>query len=179
MPTVLKRLSTVGAAAGAVLVMVAAPAGAGASSSLAATDAGSATQLAGVAQPGSIAEEAGPQATGPAAGSVGFRVYNLQCFARDVTFNADTFETGRSGVQRFRQQAQLQEFAGRWANRSAVSRVTSQKFPNNASSFHFDRHWDGSHANNGASWRVKWQGFYLNGGGGVIAKTKVITATCF
>ncbi len=178
MSSTLKRLSTVGAAGGAALVLFAGPALAGPAASLSATANG--TDPAGATTAATVTDEGvGPAATGSAAASVGFRISNARCTANHVLFNADTYETGFSGVQRLQQRAQLQEFTTRgWVNATGVSTATSTRFPNDGRSFHFSRKWDGTHAANGASWRVKWQGFYLNGGGGAIASTKVILVTC-
>jgi hypothetical protein len=178
MSSTLKRLSTVGAAGGAALVLFAGPALAGPSASITASG-GSATP-AGASTAASVTDEGvGPATTGSAAAAVGFRVSNARCFSNDVSFNANTFETGFSGVQRFQQRAQLQEFTTRgWVNATGVSTATSTRFPNDGRSFQFNRHWDGRHVANGASWRVKWQGVYLNGGGAAIARTKIILVTC-
>ncbi len=181
MSRVLKRLSTAGVAAGAALLMAAGPASAGADASMTASEPGTSRAALGApsAKGGEVTGPVG-QVTGEAAASVGFVVNNLRCFSNAVVFNARTFENGRSGVQQFQQRAQLQEFAfGAWRNRTAVSRVNSTRFPNDFRNFSFTREWRGNHVANGASWRVKWQGFYLNGFGQVIAQTRVITATCF
>ena len=171
------RALTVGAAMGTALVLAAAPAGA-AGSPLTATEPGAAARPSGEAEAGVLDA---PQAVeGAARAAVGYNVRNLRCFPNNVVFDALTFENGRSGVQQFRQRAQLQELTSfGWVNRSATSVVNSTRFPNNATSFRFDRHWTGSHVNNGAAWRVKWQGLYLNGFGQVIARTPNVTATCF
>jgi hypothetical protein len=162
MQSVTKRAAALGVAAAAAIAMQAAPAGASTSSSHAA-------KISSAAQPSSVAR----------AGTVGFKVNNGKCFANKITFTAKTYETGRSGVQRFRQKAVLQEFrGGRWVNR-ATSTKASTKFPNNAVSYSYTLNWTGTHTANGSSWREVWQGFYLNGWGGVIAKTKKITLTCF
>jgi len=178
MSSTLKRLTTVGAAGGAALVLFAGPALAGPSASLSATANGA--DSAGASTSATVTDEGvGPAATGSAAAAVGFRISNARCTANHVLFNADTFETGFSGVQQLQQLAQLQKFTTRgWVNATTVSTATSASFPNDGRSFHFSRKWDGTHAFNGASWRVKWQGLYFNGGGGTIARTKVILVTC-
>ena len=117
--------------------------------------------------------------SGAAAAAVGFRVFDSVCLAGNVLFTADTYETGFSGVRRFRHKAQLQEFTARgWVNRSPMAFQPSTRFPNDGRSFHFARDWNGAHVANGASWRVKWQGQYLNGSDQVIAQTNWITVTC-
>ena len=94
-----------------------------------------------------------------------------------MKFTARTYETGLSGVQRFRQKAILQEFTGfGWANRSTKT-IRSTKFPNTAGSTSFTLDWTGTHVNSGASWRI-WPGFYLNASGAVIAKTTKVFITC-
>lgn len=103
----------------------------------------------------------------------------MRCFSNAITFNAKTYENGRSGVQQFRQRAQLQQFTTRgWAPASRINSVKSARFPNDFRNFYFSRKWQANHVANGASWRVAWQGFYLNGFGRAIAKTKVIFVTC-
>lgn len=176
MSAVRTRALTITAAAGTALALAVAPASAADGNSLTAGDPGSA-RIAGEVRSGTL--DAPQEIEGEARAGVGFRVDNLRCGPGNVVFDADTWENGRSGVQRFRQKAQLQEFVGRWVNRSPVNVATSTKFPNDIRSFHFDRQWNGAHVANGASWRVKWQGQYLNGFGQVIAQTKIITATCF
>ena len=177
MSAVRKRALTISAAVGTAIALAAAPAGAVDANSLTASEPGTAARPSGEAKAGVL--DAPQEIEGAARASVGFSVRNLNCFSNAVVFDALTFENGRSGVQQFRQKAQLQEFVGRWVNRSPVSVVNSTRFPNNARSFRFDRHWQGTHVANGASRRVKWQGQYLNGFGQVIAQTRVITATCF
>lgn len=178
MSPTLARLTTVGAAGGAALVLLAGPALAAPSASITASAGGS--EKAGASTPATVVDEgAGPAATGSAAASVGFRISNARCNANHVLFNAQTYETGFSGVQRLQQRAQLQKFtAGRWVNATSVAVASSTRFPNDGRSFSFTRAWDGSHPANGGSWRVKWQGVYLNGGGGAIARTKVILVSC-
>lgn len=129
---------------------------------------------------GSLRTFATPKArTVSADAAVGFAITKAKCFANKITFTAETYENGRSGVQQFRQQAQLQEYTTRgWVNLTGVNKVKSTKFPNDARNFSFTRDWTANHANNGASHRVVWQGFYLNGGGKAIYKTKKITVNC-
>lgn len=173
-----RRLSVLGTTVGAVLAMAAAPAGAGTGAGVASTAATGAAATAGT--PAAVQQSSDAPVTGVAAASVGFNLRNARCSSTSVQFDADTYEIGRSGVQRFRQRAQLQEFtAGGWVNRSAPSVVSSVRFANTAASVHFDRHWAASHVNNGASWRVLWQGHYLNGSNVVIAKTRRIAVSCF
>jgi hypothetical protein len=113
-----------------------------------------------------------------ASASVSFRISNARCHSTSITFTATTQENGRSGVQRFRQTAVLQEFrSGSWHNRASSTR-TSTKFPNDSRNFAFTLNWTGTHPANGASWREVWQGFYLNGSGHVLFKTRKITITC-
>lgn len=181
MSRVLARLSTAGVAGGAALLLAALPASAGADASMSASEPGSSRAALGApsAKGGAISGPVG-EVSGDAAASVGFTVNNLRCFSNAVVFNATTRESGRSGVQQFQQRAQLQEFAaGAWRNRTSVARSNSTRFPNDFRNFSYSREWRGNHVANNASWRVKWQGFYLNGAGRIIAQTRVITATCF
>ena len=160
-----RRFVAVVAAAGASLTLVATPATAG-STGLSSTGKGLSTASAATSRPN------------VANASVGFRIYNARCTATQIRFTADTFETGRSGVQQFKQKAQLQEYVGRWVARTRVLTVTSQRFPNDRRNFHFVRNWVGTHPNNGHSWRIAWRGLYLNGFGQVIARTRVIYVIC-
>lgn len=177
MLSMLTRLSAVSAAGGAALVLLAGPALADPAASLKASAGG--VDAAGSTAATVTDEGVGPAATGSAAASVGFRITNARCQPNHVLFNADIYETGFSGVQRLQQRAQLQKFTTRgWVNATGVDIATSAKFPNDGRSFHFPRKWDGTHPVNGGSWRVKWQGVYLNGGGRTVALTKVILVTC-
>jgi hypothetical protein len=104
--------------------------------------------------------------------SVSFRISNARCHSTSITFTATTQENGRSGVQQFRQTAVLQEFRfGSWHTRASASRK-SVRFPNDSRNFAFTLNWTGSHPANGSSWREVWQGFYLNGSGNVLFKTR-------
>lgn len=113
-----------------------------------------------------------------AAGTVGFSVTNGRCYSNAITFTAQTYETGLSGVQRFRQKAVLQEYtASGWKARASQT-YRSVKFANTAAATYYTLNWTENHVANGASWRVVWQGFFLNGSGGTIAKTRKINVTC-
>ena len=139
MSSTLTRLSTVGAAGGAALVLFAGPAlaspgrldhGLGNG-----TDAPRASAAATVTD-----ESAGPPTTGSAAASVGFRISNARCFSNDVCSTRNTYETGFSGVQRLQQRAQLQKFTTRgWVNATGVNVASSTRFPNDGRSFSFSR----------------------------------------
>ncbi len=170
-------LLTAVAAAAVAVVGLAAPAGA-ADTGLRAVDPG-ATSAARTATPAAVDATGPADLTGPAAASVGFAITGARCSRTDVVFSADTYETGRSGVRQLRQKGQLQEkVAGRWVVRSSVVTYTSTRFADDARSFHFPRSWDGGHAVTGRSWRVVWQGIYLNGTGRPVAQTKQIAVTC-
>ena len=161
-----KRFAAVVATAGACVLVAGSPVSAGSTAT-------------GSAGKGLSTASAAASRPNVANAAVGFRVYNARCTATQIRFTADTFETGRSGVQRFRQKAQLQEFVGgRWVARSRVVTVTSQRFPDDRRSFHFVRNWVGTHPANGNRWREAWRGLYLNGAGQVIARTRVIFVTC-
>lgn len=111
--------------------------------------------------------------------AVGFAITNAKCFSNAITFTAETYENGFSGVQQFRQQARLQQrTASGWVNVTPVSKVKSTKFPNDARNFRFTRDWTASHAVTGASYRVIWQGFFLNGSGRALFKTKPVQVNC-
>ena len=164
------------AVASVAVLALAAPAGA---SGLGVTSAPEgAARHQGASSPATVDTSAAPDVTGQAAAAVGFAITKATCFSDDVAFTADTFERGFSGVQYLRQKAQLQEFVGGWVNRTGVSVVTSNRFPNDGRSFHFVRDWDGNHVANGDHWRVVWQGVYANGGGVIVARTRPITITC-
>lgn len=180
MSLTLRRVAVVASAAGTAVVLATNPAGAAGNASVTSTP--HAADKAAAAPGGRAAAVDAPtvgDVTGAASAAVGFRISGATCYSNAVTFTADTYETGFSGVQRFRQRAQLQEFttAG-WVARTPISSVTSTRFPNNGSSFHFSRDWNAAHVADGASWRVVWQGFYLNGFGGTIAKTRPINVNC-
>ncbi|CCH76507.1 exported hypothetical protein [Nostocoides japonicum T1-X7] len=111
--------------------------------------------------------------------AVGFSITGAKCYSNAITFTAETYENGRSGVQQFRQQARLQEYTTRgWVNATPLSKVKSTKFPNDARNFSFTRDWKATHAVTGTSYRVIWQGFYLNGSGKALFKTKQIKVNC-
>ncbi len=178
MSVALRRLVVVASAAGTAAVLTALPAGAAASAAVTSTPhtGGKAASTAGRA-----ATVDGDQldAAGAAAGRIGVAISGATCFSNDIVFTADTYETGFSGVQRFRQRAQVQEFTTvGWVARSPVSVATSTRFPNDGRSFHFTRDWDDNHVADGASWRVVWQGLYLSGGGAVVGSTKLININC-
>ncbi len=178
MPSVLKRALLVTAAAGSALAMAASPASAAAAGISSSPAGESSARMSGTARSATVDGAGSASLTGSAAASVGFNLRNAQCFANGITFDAQQYETGFSGVQRFRQKAQLQGYQNGWYNATPVAVVNSTRFPNTGASFSFDRHWEASHVANGGSWRVKWQGIYLNGAGAVIAKTKVILVNC-
>lgn len=169
------------AAASSAAVLAAAPAGAASSAGTTSAPHGTADRA--LAAPGGRAAAVDAPAVGDVTGStsaaVGFRISGATCYADAVTLTADTYETGFSGVQRFRQRAQLQELttAG-WVARTPISSVTSTKFPNNGSSSSFSRGWRANHVADGASWRVVWQGVYLNGSGATVARTRPINVNC-
>ncbi len=176
---VLNRLLVGGVATATAVVLVAAPAGASTGSSVTSTPQGSAEANATGGRAATVDAPAAGAVSGVAAAAVAYRISSATCFSNDVRFTADTFETGLSGVQRFRQAAQLQEFTTRgWVPTTGTATVTSATFPNDRRSIHFVRTWNGTHAANGASWRVVWQGFYYNGGGALVAKTRPVPVTC-
>lgn len=142
--------------------------------------------------PAASAQEGGPSAGGglsttssatagsrvAAAASVSYAVTNARCFSNAITFTGRVQENGVSGVQRLRQTAQTQTFNGGWFNATSKTVLNSVKFPNDSRNFAYTLNWNAPHANNGASWRVKWQGVYINGFGQVVAKTPFIYVTC-
>jgi hypothetical protein len=111
--------------------------------------------------------------------SVSFSITNAKCFSNAITFTARTSESGISGVQQFKQTAREQEFTtSGWVNITGTAVTKSAKFPNDSRNFFYSFNWRATHAANGASYRVIWQGFYLNGGGSAIFKTKQIAVNC-
>ena len=155
------------AAAGLIVVATAVPSQAAPADSVSSKDGGLA--VAASAKPANVAPKA----------AVGFSITDARCSSTKVTFTAETYENGRSGVQQFKQQARLQEFTTRgWVNVTKTSKVKSTKFPNDSRNFSFTRDWAATHAANGASYRVIWQGYYLNGSGAAIFKTKPIKVLC-
>ncbi len=54
----------------------------------------------------------------------------------------------------------------------------TKKFANTAGATYYTLNWTENHVANGASWRVVWQGFYLNGSGQTIAKTNKVRVNC-
>jgi hypothetical protein len=156
-----KRLALLGLVSATVLLGIAAPAGA---------STGVSSRPAGVTGSGGDFVAA--------AGTVGFSVTNGRCYSNAITFTAQTYETGLSGVQRFRQKATLQEYTrSGWVNRASQT-YRSQKFANTAGATYYTLNWTENHVANGASWRVVWQGFYLNGSGQTIAKTNKVRVNC-
>ena len=112
------------------------------------------------------------------AASVTYKVSNLQCFSDAIRFTAKQQENGVSGVTKFRQLVQEQEFTTNgWVNVTGVAKATSNSFPNDSRSFFFTRVWTTNHTANGASYRAKWQGLYY-GGSQVKYRTPIIYATC-
>ncbi len=161
-----KSLGIVGGAAVATVLLAASPASA---ASLTATS----------ADRGTVSTLSAPARANVASAAVGFRITRARCTSTKVLFTAKTYENGFSGVQRFKQRAQLQEYTTRgWVPASPIRTATSQKFPNDGRNFSYTLNWTGTHPNNGASWREAWKGLYLNGAGRVIAQTKVIYVTC-
>jgi hypothetical protein len=111
--------------------------------------------------------------------SVSFAITNARCFAGAITFTAKQQENGVSGVQQFRQKAREQEFTNAgWVNITNTLVSRSTRFPNDGRNFSFTLNWRFVHPANGASHRVIWQGFYLNGGGGVLFKTVPVRINC-
>lgn len=112
--------------------------------------------------------------------SVSFAITNIQCFSNAITFRAKTQENGFSGVQQFKQTAveQVLTTAG-WQSITGKAVTKSQKFPNNGLNFSYTFNWRATHAVTGASYRVIWQGFYLNGFGQTLFKTRPIAVNCF
>lgn len=146
-----------------------------------------ATALVGLAGPASAQTEAASRpasvsnashVSSAAAGTVGYSVTNAHCYSNAITFTARTYETGLSGVQRFRQKAVLQQYTTFGWVKVSTRTVRSVQFANTSATTSFTLDWTGSHPANGASYREVWQGFYLNGAGAVIAKTTKVTITC-
>lgn len=161
------RLAATGIVAAAALAVAAAPAGAS-TSAINATG-GSLVTTATAAAP-NVAAKA----------NVSYAITNARCTSTGITFTAKTAESGRSGVQQFRQTGQEQEYTGsRWVNITGKVKSNSAKFPNDSRNFSYTRDWTATHSNNGRSHRVVWQGFYLNGSGGALFKTKPIAINCF
>ncbi|HET7474809.1 MAG TPA: hypothetical protein VFJ97_02150 [Dermatophilaceae bacterium] len=164
------RIAAVGAAAAALAVVTTALPASAAESRSSITSPRGQLGTSAVAAPSNVA---------PAA-SVSFSITNAQCFSNAITFTAKTQENGRSGVQQFKQTAVEQRFNGlNWVNITAKAVVKSAKFPNDFRNFSFTRDWSATHAADGASYRVVWQGFYLNGFGATLFKTKPIKINCF
>ncbi len=180
MSRALKRLSLLGTAAGTVLVLFAGPAGAGSSSSMSAGATDDAATAA--ASTAAAVADGQVQSTSPdlAAAAVSFRVFNATCTSTQVKFTARTQENGFSGVQRFRQRTQLQEFVGgRWVARSPFTNALSTTFPNDGRNFFFTRVWRGTHSATGRSWRTVWDAQYLSGSGQVLFFVNPpVTVTC-
>jgi hypothetical protein len=113
------------------------------------------------------------------AAGVSFLVSNKKCFSNGITFTARQTEFGLSGVQQFEQAAREQAWNGvKWVNITTISRVFSAQFPNDGRNFTFVRNWTATHPVTGGSFRVQWQGFYLNGLGRVILRTVVVAVLC-
>lgn len=111
--------------------------------------------------------------------SVSFAITNARCFAGAITFTAKQQENGFSGVRQFRQNAREQEFTNAgWVNITNTLVSRSTRFPNDGRNFTFTLNWRFTHPSNGASFRVIWQGFYLNGAGGVLFKTVPVRVNC-
>jgi hypothetical protein len=161
------RGTVLGVAAAAAVLLTSAPAGA---STLPAAVSGTGRLNVALASP----------STGKVpAPSVGFSVSPPKCFANAVTFTATQVEFGVSGVQQFKQTAFEQEFTtSGWVSITGLAVAKSVTFPNDARSFSFTRHWATSHVANGASYRVIWQGFYLNGRGAALFKTVKVIDRC-
>lgn len=146
---------------------------------LAASPASAASLTATTSDSGAVSTSKAPERPNVASAAVGFRIWNARCTSTKVLFTAKTYENGFSGVQRFKQKAQLQQYTSRgWVAASPIKTATSQKFPNDGRNFSYTLNWAGTHPNNGASWREAWKGQYLNGAGRVVAQTKVIYVTC-
>lgn len=161
-----KSLGIAGGAAVATVLLAASPASAG---SLTSTN----------TDRGTLSTFSAPQTPNVARAAVGFQISRARCTSTKVLFTAKTYENGFSGVQRFKQRAQLQQYTKRgWVPASPIKTATSQKFPNDGRNFSFTLNWTGTHPNNGASWREAWKGQYLNGANRVVAQTKVIYITC-
>lgn len=160
-----KSLGIAGGAAVASVLIAASPASAGSLTSNTATGKLSTTSVASKAN--------------VAGAAVGFTVANASCTSTSIRFTARTYENGFSGVQQFRQRAQLQKFTTRgWVAATPIRTIASQRFPNDGRNFSFTLNWRGTHPFNGGSWREAWQGVYLNGFGRVVAKTRVIYVIC-
>lgn len=170
--TTIRTVALTAMAAGLATTLTALPAGA--------AQTRSDHDRAGLTSTGSLSTMAAPKArTVSTNAAVGFAVTDAKCWADGITFTAETYENGLSGVQQFRQQAKLQEFTTRgWVTISGTSKVLSTKFANDSRNFTFSRDWTATHDVNGASHRVIWQGFYLNGTGKAIFKTKQIKVNC-
>ncbi len=112
--------------------------------------------------------------------AISFAISRIRCFSNAITFQAKTQENGFSGVQQFRQTAyeQVLTTAG-WRSITPKGKTVSQKFPNNGQNFSYTFNWRATHAVTGASYRVVWQGYYLNGFGQALYKTRPVAVNCF
>jgi hypothetical protein len=166
-----RKILVAGVAAGAAVVLAAAPAsassaGIGTAGSESGGTAGAVTQL---ASPSKV--EAGSAYV--------YAIKVNKCFANYQNLTVRQTEKGQSGTVRFRQLVSGQYLTtGGWRQSGSQKVAFSNSFPNNAKTFYFGFPWKYSYGNTAAaSHRIVIKLDWLAAGGGVIA-TKTLTQTC-